>query len=465
MPNDLALFPSSETIETEEHRLTEKLHLARSRAASRKVTPPDPSEAWRRELAAFDFTTTGSLDRVTDWALDALEDGIVQMTHPGYLGLFNPAPSFPAEQADRIANAFNPQVCVWSHAPKAVEIEQHVIGQIARRAGLDAGAGGHFTSGGAEANAASLLCALTVKEPDFAERGALAFQGAPTLYASRESHLAWLKIAHCAGIGRAAVRLIDTDGSGRMSAAALETAIQTDLDRGCVPTLVVATAGTTNAGMIDPLTECRALANRHGMWLHVDAAWGGGLIASPDLAAPLRGIETADSITIDAHKWFATTMGAGMFLTPRADVLANVFRVSASYMPESTPAMDFYVNSAQWSRRFVGLRLFLSLATAGWDGHARHVANSIALIDRLCAGAEAAGWRRANASPMAVACLVPPEGHEAVDRHVERVLSSGRFWISRAIFEGRPVLRACVTNGRTSAEDIDALIALLCQPF
>ena len=137
-------------------------------------------------------------------------------------------------------------------------------------------------------------------------------------YVSRESHLAWLKIAHQAGIGRSAVRLVATDGSGRMDPQALASVLSDDREHGCVPVMIAATAGTTNAGMIDPLAACAELARSAGLWFHVDAAWGGALIASDRLRKILSGIEDADSVTIDAHKWFATTMGCGMFITRHA---------------------------------------------------------------------------------------------------------------------------------------------------
>ena len=183
------------------------------------------------------------------------------------------------------------------------------------------GSGGHFTSGGSEANFTGMLCALQAGAPAYGDDGLCAFARPPCIFVSEESHLAWLKIAHAAGVGRNAVRLIQTDGSGRMDPEALTETIETDVRSGNMPVMIAATAGTTNAGMVDPLTRCGEIARKHGMWFHVDAAWGGALIAR-DTGA-LKGIEQADSITIDAHKWFATTMGAGMFLTSRPDLAAQ----------------------------------------------------------------------------------------------------------------------------------------------
>jgi glutamate/tyrosine decarboxylase-like PLP-dependent enzyme len=280
-------------------------------------------------------------------------------------------------------------------------------------------------------------------------------------YTSKESHLAWLKIAHQAGIGRSAVHLVATDGSGRMDPNALSKAVTADRAQGRVPVLIVATAGTTNAGMIDPLRECAEIARLSGLWYHVDAAWGGALIASDRLRGVLAGIEQADSLTIDAHKWFATTMGCGMFITRHATVLSSAFQVSTSYMPSNVANLDPYVTSVQWSRRFVGLRLFLSLAAAGWTGYGEHVERAIELADLLKKKLLFRGWLIANQSLLAVLCIEPPPGYGDARSIVNRVLASGRAWISAATFEGRDVIRACVTNGETIPDDIDELVDVL----
>jgi aromatic-L-amino-acid decarboxylase len=461
MLNTPSLFPDRDTMQAIEDWLTKTLSQKKAERRDNPVSPAPQSQEWREQLQAYRFEKGENLLELMDWVMVSLDDGMVHMTHPGYMGLFNPAPTFPSECADRIASAYNPQICVWSHAPKAVEIEQHVIRQVARRAGLSNGASGHFTSGGAEANNTAVLCALTAKRRDFGEIGARAFDGNPIIYASRESHLAWLKIAHATGIGRESVRLVETDGAGRMKATALSDAIEADFDAGNTPVMIAATAGTTNAGMVDPLVASADLAEKHDTWFHVDAAWGGGLIACPNTAKALDGIQRADSITIDAHKWFATTMGAGMFLTSQPAVAADAFRVSASYMPDSEAESDFYLNSAQWSRRFLGLRLFLSLGAAGWDGYANRVEHARSLAERFVTQMIAHRWTKANVSEMAVVCLVPPEGNDAVESIVNRIQSNGKNWVSKAMFEGQPVLRMCVTNGRTTEHDIDELVATL----
>src|SRR5262249_5978156 len=171
-------------------------------AMAGSVLPRADNAEFRKALGHYDFTKPRPLAEAVHWVARALQTGLVQTTHPRYYGLFNGRASLAAELADRITAAFNPQLSVWSHAPAAVEIERHTIGAVATRLGYGAAAGGHFTSGGAEANFTGLLCALTRTSNDFDELGSRAFAGAPRVYASRDSHLAWLKIAHEAGIGR-----------------------------------------------------------------------------------------------------------------------------------------------------------------------------------------------------------------------------------------------------------------------
>jgi glutamate/tyrosine decarboxylase-like PLP-dependent enzyme len=455
------LFPQHAERERVNDWLTREILKARNRIVSGPVTPTLDLEAFRRELAQFDFALPRGIDEVLSWTIDNMEHGLVHLTHPRYFGLFNPAPVFPAECADRIASALNPQLASSATSPAAVEIEAHVIRAVARRAGLPIEAAGHFTSGGSEANYTALLCALTQIEPGYAQHGARAFSGAPVFYCSHECHIAWLKIAHQVGIGRSGLHLVATDGRGRMDSAALSAAIAGDRALGRVPVMIVSTAGTTGAGAIDPLRECTQIARDMGLWHHVDAAWGGAVIASERLRDLLIGIEQADSITIDAHKWFATTMGCGMFIARHPAVLASVFQVSTTFMPSNVAGLDPYVNTAQWSRRCLGLRLFLALAAAGWSGYAAHVERSIAVIDSLKERLTALGWTVVNDPLLAVLCVEAPAGSTAVRKIVQRVVASGRAWIASTRFEGRDVVRICATHGESCDLDVTELVDAL----
>ncbi len=456
-----ALFPRAAERNRVEEWLSGELQGALQRIQAGPVTPTIDMAAFREELKTYDFGKPRPLEDLLRWTLERMEHGIVQMANPRYFGLFNPGASFPAQCADRIAGLFNPQLASSGSSPVPVELERHVIRAIAQRAALGDAATGHFATGGSEANYTALLSALTGAHPEFASDGARAFAGPVKFYTSRDCHIAWLKVAHQAGVGRAALRLIDTDGRGRMDPRALTQAIAADRVNGAVPVMVVATAGTTGAGMIDPLHACADIAQQEHLWYHIDAAWGGAALASNRLRPVLAGIERADSITIDAHKWLATTMGCAIFITRHGHLLSEAFHASTSFMPSSVSGVDPYLNSVQWSRRFLGLRLFLALASAGWEGLGAHVERSVEVVARVKERLVALGWTVANDSELAVLDAVPPADLGDVRELVRRVVAGGRAWVAPTTFEGRDVVRICATNGETTIEDVNALIAAL----
>jgi hypothetical protein len=207
-----ALFPAASERSRIEEWLTGELQRALQRIQTGPVTPTIDMAAFRAELETHDFGRPRPLADLLRWTIERLEHGIVQMANPRYFGLFNPGASFPAQCADRIASLFNPQLASSASSPVPVELERHVIRAVAQRASLGGEATGHFATGGSEANYTALLCALTRAHPGFAGDGARAFAGPPTFYTSRDCHIAWLKIAHQAGVGRNGLRLVDTDG-------------------------------------------------------------------------------------------------------------------------------------------------------------------------------------------------------------------------------------------------------------
>lgn len=457
------IWPSPERRLALQRLLSEKLDdFIREIQAGSPSTARSP-EALRTELERIDFGDPVSEEHAVDLVLGLLGEANVHMMHPGYLGLFNPSVAFPGILADQINATINPQLAVWTHAPAAIEIERHTVSYIAGLLGWPNQLNcGHFTTGGAEANYTGFLTALTHISAQFADEGARVFAGQPSLYVSAESHLAWFKIAHQAGVGRQAVRLVPTDGTGRMDAAQLAIMIAGDLLNNRVPVMIAATAGTTNAGMIDPLTNCRDVADKFGLWLHVDAAWGGGAIFSEQASTALVGIDSADSITLDAHKWLAVPMGAGIFLCKDTALLSKTFRVQASYMPAATDAtVDPYTHSMQWSRRFIGLKLFMCLAVMGHDGYRRHIDSALTLARRLATGLKADGWEVLNDSPLAVVCFYDRCGQTFLPDIARRITADGHYWLSTAMFEGQTVLRACITSHFTTAAHIDGLIVAL----
>ncbi|HET8643912.1 MAG TPA: aminotransferase class V-fold PLP-dependent enzyme, partial [Vicinamibacteria bacterium] len=247
------------------------------------VAPRLDPAALRADLGRLTFETPLPALEALDVAIAGLRQHQVHTPHPRYFGLFNPAPGTMGIAADALVAAFNPQIAAWSHSPFAAEVERHLVRAFGGRLGY-AEADGVFCSGGAEANHTALLAALTAAFPRFGEGGARALEAQPLLYVSSEAHHSFLKAARLSGLGTAAVREVAVDSAFRMDAGALRARIAEDRRAGHVPFLVVATAGTTSAGAIDPLAETAAVAEAERMWLHVDAAWGGAAVLTPVLA-------------------------------------------------------------------------------------------------------------------------------------------------------------------------------------
>ena len=352
------------------------------------------------------------------------------------------------------------------HAAGANEIERHTLRFLTRKLGGDPEAWfASFTSWGSEANQSAVIVAMTRDLPDFARFGLTAGLSRPTIYLSAESHHSFEKIAHGAGIGRDALRVIPVDGTLRMDVDALAEAIAEDRAAGRWPLMIVATAGTTGAGVVDPLAAIADISREQSLWFHVDAAWGGTACLSPRLKKTIAGIERADSITWDAHKWLSVPMGAGMFFCRHRAAVATAFAVDPSYMPPSTSGMDEpYVSGIQWSRRFIGLKLFMALAELGEEGYQAAIEHQARIGDMIRERLVSSGWRIVNDTPLPVICFTGPAletGRVNAAAVVEGVQAKG-VWISEVRLSGyEPSLRACVTSFRAEPEDVDALMAAL----
>lgn len=429
------------------------------------------SEKVRARLADYDFAAPRPSAQVLEDVFGMMRDFGLHVGHPGYYGLFNPTPSFMGVLADLLVAAFNPQMGAWHHHPAGVEMERHLVLYFARAFGLPETAYGHFTSGGSEANLTTVNVAMARKYPELGQQGVRGLDRQPVMLASEESHHSLDKAAQQVGIGRDALIRVPVKGlHGGMDPDALEAAIgrcrADDLD----PFLVVATAGTTNAGVIDPLREIGERCRHHGLHMHVDGAWGGSVILSNTLRGLLDGIELADSIIIDPHKLLSVPMAAGMFLCADKAWLKAAFDLDPAYVPRSAaPGMDNFRMSMQFSRRFIGLKLFMTLAGAGREGMARTIEGQLAMAQRLAELLEDDGWRVVNGASLALVCFENPawadlDTQEAARRNeavARRVVDAGSSWISTTRTVGRPVLRACVTSYRTREPDLERLVSSL----
>jgi glutamate/tyrosine decarboxylase-like PLP-dependent enzyme len=365
--------------------------------------------------------------------------------------------------ADALVAAFNPQMAAWAHSPFAAEAEAHLVRAFGAKLGYPPSSiDGVFCSGGAEANQTGVLTALNFAFPDYSSHGVRALSAQPALYVSGEGHDSLAKAARTSGIGLEAVRHVPVNDNLQMDPDALGSMIAADRREGFAPFLIAATAGTTNAGVVDNLPAIAEVAARERLWLHVDAAWGGAAALSPRTRGVLDGIDRADSITFDAHKWFSAPMGAGIYITRHTGILADTFSTPTAYMPKEASGLDVtdpHSHSIQWSRRFTGLKVLLSLLVAGWDGYAAVIDHMTSMGDILREELRRHHWQVVNRTSLPVACFLRP----GVDpyRMVRDVVASGEAWISTTRVAGQPVIRACITNYRTDADDVRALVATL----
>ena len=453
------------------NQVTEAVETFADELPELRVCPSTDPKIARELLEAVDFDRPMLPSAAIELVVDGLRHHQVHNGHPRYFGLFNPATSTMSVAADTLVAAFNPQLAAWTHAPFACEVEQFMIREIGARVGYaEDRASGSFTSGGAEANHSALLTALVCAFPELAKNGVRALGGQPVLYVSPESHHSFVKAARLAGLGTKAVRLVPVDDDFVLDPAALADQIGRDRAGGELPFLVVATLGTTGAGLVDPMASVAAVGEHENLWVHADAAWGGAAALVPELKRHFEGIERADSITIDAHKWLSVPMGAGMFLTRHREMLERTFAIDAGYMPTAdagTPVDEPHRSSMQWTRRFIGLKLFLTFLVAGWKGYEDTIRNMVRLGDVLRDKLAAAGWRIVNRTPLPVVCFqdsTHPKGASldylaSVAKDVE---AGGHAWVSTVNLGGStPAIRACITNFRNSEESIDELIETL----
>ncbi len=395
-----------------------------------------------------------------------------------YFGLMNPAPTYMAVLAEALVATLNPQLATLARSQLASKIEAETVRWIAERVGwTKIGAGedvtsvpnacdGTFTSGGNEANFSALAMAIAAYFPNAIEEGVASIGGPAVIYASSESHHSLDKSAGLLGLGRKALRRIPVDERAMIDVEKLEASIIEDRASEKKPFCIVATAGTTNSGAVDDIVALAETAKKHDLWLHVDGAYGAAAIFSDKHRDLVEGIELADSITIDPHKWLSMPFAAGVVLTSRPAMLERAFAITTPYMPkvENANLIDNFKVSAQWSRRMNSLKLWLTLRVHGRQAYEE-------LIDRqLQLASQMAEWFQGSkefelAAPMKLPILnfrVKLNGTEAEQAAankalIDEVTRDGKLWISHTYVNGKSVCRMMVISYLTDEQNLDHL--------
>jgi aromatic-L-amino-acid decarboxylase len=395
-------------------------------------------------------------------------------SHPRFFGFINATPDPVGIVAELLAAAMNPNCWGGDHA--AIHVEAQVMRWLAELLGMPVESEGILASGGSMANFIALAAARRAVLPGNVREDGLAGEGRPRLvvYASDQVHSCVDKAVDLLGIGTNQLRKIETDDGYRMRVDRLREAIAADRAAGLAPAIVVGTAGTVNTGAIDPLEELADVCAREGLWFHVDGAYGAMAHVSQSLRPLFAGMERADSLAADPHKWLYVPYDAGATLVRRPGCLADAFRKFPEYLAQDAespfpgPAW-FAERGPELSRGFKALKVWMGLKTHGWRAYAASIERDCGLARSLSERVRAHPDFELLAEPvLSIANFrYRPRGAslgdgelDAVNRRiVNRLVAGGAFFLAPTILKGRASLRASITNFRTSEDDLAALLA------
>ena len=407
---------------------------------------------------------------------DVLIEWGVQCGHPRFLAYVTGSGTVPGAVVDMLASGVNMNVGGWQLSPSASEIEQNLVRWFAARFGMGDEAAGLLVSGGAMANMVGLKAARDHMAGWNTRRDGMAAGPPLVIYATDETHVVTDRAADALGLGTAAVRRLPVDDRLLIVAGALREQIRADRAAGLRPMAVVATAGTTSTGTIDPLAEVAEICAQEQVWMHVDAAYGGPAVLADDLRPLLAGIERADSIAFDPHKWLYIAQSAGCVLVRDPQHLVDSYQVHASYVWQDRERTGAGVSlgelGPQYSRGFQALKLWVSLLAHGHRAYGARISHDAALARYMAARVqERDRFELAAPVGLSICCFayVPEPGlpAEYLSRLNERIMTElqldGRVYISNALLGERFVLRACIVNHRTEADDIDAVLDVVAE--
>jgi glutamate/tyrosine decarboxylase-like PLP-dependent enzyme len=394
---------------------------------------------------------------------------VSHVDHPRFFA-FVPGPgNFVGAMADALAAGYNVFAGHWLAASGPAMVELQTIAWLCQLCGLPAGAGGLFVSGGSMANLTALATARRI------------VLGGPSAeavaYCSAQTHNSLAKGLRVLGFGDDQLRTVPTDDALRLSISSLRAAIDDDRRAGRRPFCVIANAGTTNTGAVDPLPELAELCRQSGMWLHVDGAYGAAAVLTERGRAALRGLDQVDSITLDPHKWLFQPFEIGCVLVRDVRQLRTTFSVHpqdhGAYLEDVARAVDpevvFYEHGVQLTRSFRALKLWMTLRTFGTDAVRQAVDAGITMAEETERLLRTGGaFAVVTPAQLGVVTFAPhpvpvAEEEELVRRIVERTIADGLAMLTATTIHGRTVLRMCTINPATTVEDVRATLSRVAE--
>lgn len=408
--------------------------------------------------------------------------------HPRFFGYIASPATPPGAYADLIASALNQNVPAWRSAPAATQIERTVVRWLGSLVGFSEDANGLLTSGGSMANLTALFIAQRSRAKSNTSQAGLWQSGPPmTLYASDQIHLSIAKAADILGFGRDYVRLVKCDERLKLDVRDLREQIAADRQHGLQPFCVVASAGTTSTGAIDPLDEIWRVATENNLWFHVDGAYGAFGAMVEHKRALFKGIEKADSLSLDPHKWLYTPIDSGCLLFRDSHAARRAFATDADYIKmqeqSESESFAFWDYGVELSRRFRALKIWMTLRHYGARRIAEAIAHDMLLAEYMAACVDSSDDLELMAPvELSICCfryvpadlrarLLEANEHELAEFNDELdelnsaimhlMQRGGRAYISSANINGRLALRACITNFRTTRADIEATLDIV----
>lgn len=439
---------------------------------SRRVTP-EATPAELEKLFDEPLPEKGtSIEEILARFREDIAPNAMGVASPRYFGQFNPTPLPIGVWADALTSMLNQNAGAWRNGPTSAMIEARVIRWLCDLLNYGPQSFGTLASGGSEGNLIALKCARDSVAAGIKDRGLRAAPGDLVIYTSEQCHFSVDRSVDILGLGRDAMRKIPTDDRFHISLDALREAIARDRDRGLIPCCIVGVAGTTSMGVIDPLEPLATIARENNCWYHIDAAYGGPLAFLPEHREKLRGIELADSITFDPHKWmFVPFACAAILVRGGGRVLRDAFDMSPEYLSEDRGGadveFDFFRYGQMGTRRFNSLKLWMAMKFMGREGYAKTVEHQIALTNYLAQQIDSLpDFERIGEVETAVCCFrFVPKVDLDLDRLQQRLQQvierSGEAWLTTTVVRGRRVMRVNVNSFLTEQHHIDDLVKLL----
>lgn len=455
------------------HRVADMVADYLAGVGDRPVVPAVAPGDVARLLPASPPAEPEPIDAILDDYLRTIEPNVTHWNHPGFLAYFAMTGSGPGILGETLAAGLNVNTMLWKGAPAPTELEGRVCDWLRQMMDLPESFRGHINDTASTSTLVALGAARhRLAGLDIRTRGLAGRADLPplVLYQSEQAHSSVDKAAIVLGLGHDNVRKIATDDDYRMSVPALARAIAEDRAAGRLPVAVVATAGTTSTTSIDPVDAIADLCAREGIWLHVDAAYAGSAAICPEYRALMPGIERADSLVTNPHKWLFVPVDCSVLYVRDSGLLRAAYSIVPEYLrsreSEVANLMDY---GFQLGRRFRSLKLWMVIRSFGVEGLRERIRAHCALAREFAARVAARPELELAAPvPFSAVCF-RVRGHDPDDPRdgadgdrrtellLERINADGRFFLAPTVLRGRVTLRVAVGNLRTGPEHLEAL--------